>query len=128
MGREASRSLTLHRGTTFGEKMGSKDELQPLPLWGASGSREKAVSIVLLPQYTQPSSSQERANRGGFISSNLRDTIKERGEELAVGGKSSAKAIPPRGATQHRDEPRSKQHGGFQRHPKTAFPSHHHLM
>lgn len=60
----------MQMGTMLRERMGSKDEPQPSLLWGTLGSQEKAVSIILLPQSTQLSSSQERANCGGFISSN----------------------------------------------------------
>lgn len=79
-----------------GERMGSKDEPQPSPVWGALGSQEKPVSIVLLPQSPQLSSSQESANHAGFISSNLRDAIKEGGEELDVGGRALPKQLPLR--------------------------------
>lgn len=65
-------------GSTLGERMGSKDEPPP---WGALGRQEKAVSNVL-PQSIQLSSSQERTNCGGFISCDLRDPVKEEGEQL----------------------------------------------
>lgn len=44
----------LQIGIILGERMRSKDEPQPLPLWGwALGSQVEAVSIILLPRAAQ---------------------------------------------------------------------------
>lgn len=87
---------------------------------------EKAVNNVL-PQPTPLSSSWEKANCGGFFSSNLRDPIKERGEELDVRARVLPKQLhlrvpPSRGLSPDANSTNR----AFQRHPKTAPTSHRH--
>lgn len=80
------------------------------------------MSIILLPQSPQLSSSQESANRGGFISSNLRDAIKEGGEELDVGGRALPKQLPLRVPSTTGLSPEVKSTGLSRDPPKPPSP------
>lgn len=106
--------------------MGSKDEPQLSPLGGALGRQEKLWAMSFLSLL---SSSRERANCGGFISSNLRDPIRERGEELDVRARALPKQLPlrvPRSTGLSPDA--NSTNRAFQKHPKTALTSCSHLV
>lgn len=113
-------------GTTLGERMGSKDEPQLSPLGGALGRQEKLWAMSFLSLL---SSSRERANCGGFISSNVRDPIRERGEELDVRARALPKQLPLRVPQSTGLSPDANStNRAFQKHPKTALTSCRHLV
>lgn len=107
--------LEPNRATLKG-RMGTKDEPQPSPLWGASGSQEDTLSIIFLPQ-----SAQLIPGKGKpwwLYLFQVKRYHQGTGRGARCQGESSAKAVAPQGATQHGTEPRSKEHQGFQKTPQ----------
>lgn len=105
----------------LGKGWGGKDGPQLSRHGGTLGMHEKAVSNVL-PQSALLSSSWQRAN-WWWLYLQLRRSHQGRGRGAGCQGRSSAKAIAPQSATEHRAEPRYKQHKqGF---PETPQNRHH---
>lgn len=97
----------------LGKGWGGKDGPQLSRHGGTLGMHEKAVSNVL-PQSALLSSSWQRAS-WWWLYLQLRRSHQGRGRGAGCQGRSSAKAIAPQSATEHRAEPKYKQH-------KQGFP------